>query len=115
MQQPKAQRISYIPWDFNYHAKQRSSFILADMASVIKTGLDATSFFFMCPGDDTRDHQVTAHSSIKQSLKQFQRHCKQNPVSTMMPHASLHVPMTLPATTAVLGFYRCLQQRLPLC
>ena len=58
MQKPEAQRISYIPWDFNYHAKQRSSFILADMASVIKTGLDATSFFFICPADDIIAEQV---------------------------------------------------------
>ncbi|DBA74413.1 TPA: hypothetical protein ACH3X1_011168 [Trebouxia sp. C0004] len=51
-QRPERERISYIPWDFNYHAKQRGTFILADMASVIKTGLDATSFFSMCQQED---------------------------------------------------------------
>ena len=58
MQKADSRRISYIPWDFNYHARQRSSFILADMASVINTGLDATSFFFMRPSDDSSAHQV---------------------------------------------------------
>ena len=58
MQRADSQRISYIPWDFNYHAKQRSSFILADMASVINTGLDATSFFFIRPADNSTAHQV---------------------------------------------------------
>ncbi|KAL0020959.1 hypothetical protein WJX79_009568 [Trebouxia sp. C0005] len=51
-QKPEQERISYIPWDFNYHAKQRGTFILSDMASVIKTGLDATSFFSMCHRED---------------------------------------------------------------
>lgn len=51
-QKPDQERISYIPWDFNYHAKQRGTFILSDMASVIKTGLDATSFFSMCQRED---------------------------------------------------------------
>ena len=59
VQAADAQRISYIPWDFNYHAKQRSSFILADMASVIRTGLDATGFFFIRPADDSSAPQVT--------------------------------------------------------
>lgn len=59
MQNADAQQISYIPWDFNYHAKQRSSFILADMASVITTGLDATGFFFIRPADDSTVPQVT--------------------------------------------------------
>ncbi|DBB09417.1 hypothetical protein WJX82_010315 [Trebouxia sp. C0006] len=51
-QKPEEERISYIPWDFNYHAKQRGTFILSDMASVIRTGLDATSFFSMCQRED---------------------------------------------------------------
>ena len=59
MQEPEQQRISYIPWDFNYHAKQRGTFILADMASVIKTGLDATSFFSMCQREDDASKQVS--------------------------------------------------------
>lgn len=58
MQIADSQRISYIPWDFNYHAKQRSSFILADMASVIKTSLDATSLFFIRPANDSTAQQV---------------------------------------------------------
>lgn len=45
VQKPETESISYIPWDFNYHAKQRGSFILSDMADVLKTCLDATSFF----------------------------------------------------------------------
>ena len=68
MQKADSQRISYIPWDFNYHAKQRSSFILADMASVINTGLDATSFFFICPADDCDAHQVHCCTVVAQHV-----------------------------------------------
>jgi len=61
VQKPEEERISYIPWDFNYHAKQRGTFILSDMASVIRTGLDATSFFSMCQREDDITKQVCPH------------------------------------------------------
>ena len=58
MQKAEQQRISYIPWDFNYHAKQRGTLILADMAAVIQTGLQATSFFAMSHHEDDAKQQV---------------------------------------------------------
>ncbi|DBA69115.1 TPA: hypothetical protein ACH3X2_013084, partial [Trebouxia sp. C0005] len=48
---PNRRRISYIPWDVNYHAKQRGTFILSDMAS--SSRLDWMQHFFsMCHRED---------------------------------------------------------------
>ena len=60
MQKAEQEHISYIPWDFNYHAKQRGTFILSDMASVINTGLEATSFFAMCQRENDLTKQVSS-------------------------------------------------------
>eukprot|EP00891_Asterochloris_glomerata_P001020 jgi/Astpho2/1020/e_gw1.00016.22.1_t len=43
------EHISYIPWDFNYHAKQQGNHILADIAPVIQVALKGIGIFVV-PG-----------------------------------------------------------------
>ncbi len=49
LQRRPKEHISYIPWDFNYHAKQQGNHILADIAPVIQVALKGIGIFVV-PG-----------------------------------------------------------------
>ena len=49
MQRPDGEKLLYIPWDFNYWAKQRGSQILTHIAPVIKQSLAHTGLFICAP------------------------------------------------------------------
>ena len=49
VQRPEGEKLLYIPWDFNYWAKQRGSQILTHIAPVIKQSLAHTGLFICAP------------------------------------------------------------------
>ena len=45
LQRPEGSKVAYIPWDFNFWAKQRGSQILTHLAPIVRQCLQQTSFF----------------------------------------------------------------------
>lgn len=59
IQEPEAEHVQYIPWDFKYYAKLRGGEILADIAPVVTRCLNATGLYLCAPAPPSLEARRT--------------------------------------------------------